>query len=105
MRERGDLTLEQAVQAVTSRVADAYRIKDRGRLTPGTWADLVLFDPTTVGRGAKRRVWDLPGGASRVDTPAVGLHGVWVNGVRVVDEQGPISGSGQPGKVLREFAT
>ena len=103
VRERGDMTLEKAVQAVTSRAADAYRIKDRGRLTPGAWADLILFDPATVGRGEKRRVWDLPGGASRVDTPALGLHGVWVNGVRVVDERGPISSSGRPGQVMREF--
>ena len=104
VRERGDLTLEQAVQAVTSRPADVYRIKDRGRLTPGAWADLILFDPATVGRGEKRRVWDLPGGASRVDTPAVGLHGVWVNGVRVVNERGPLAGGGRPGKLLREFS-
>ena len=41
-RERGDLTLEQAVWTVTSAVADAYRIEDRGRLTPGAWADLML---------------------------------------------------------------
>ncbi len=104
VRERGDLTLEQAVQAVTSRPASLYRIKDRGRLKPGAWADLILFDPATVGRAAKRRVWDLPGGASRVDTPAVGLHGVWVNGVRVVDEKGPIAGAGRPGKLLRDFS-
>ena len=104
VRERGDLTLEQAVQSVTSRAADVYRIKHRGRLVPGAWADLLLFDPATVGRGGKRRVWDLPGGASRVDTPAVGLHGVWVNGVHVVDEHGPIADSGQPGKLLREFS-
>jgi len=102
-RERGDLTLEQAVQAVTSKPADLYRMKDRGRLAPGTWADLILFDPATVGRGPKRRVWDLPGGASRVDTPAVGLHGVWVNGVRAVDEKGPIADCGRPGKLMREF--
>jgi N-acyl-D-aspartate/D-glutamate deacylase len=102
-RERGDLTLEQAVQAVTSKPADLYRMKDRGRLAPGTWADLILFDPATVGRGPKRRVWDLPGGASRVDTPAVGLHGVWVNGARAVDEKGPIADCGRPGKLMREF--
>jgi N-acyl-D-amino-acid deacylase len=104
VRERGDLTLEQAVQLVTSRPADVYRIPDRGRLAPGAWADMILFDPATVGRGEKRRVSDLPAGASRVDTPAVGLHGVWVNGVRVVDEAGPIAECGRPGKLLREFA-
>ena len=89
---------------MTSAVADAYRIKDRGRLTPGAWADLMLFDPGTVGRGAKRRVNDLPTGASRLDTPAVGLHGVWVNGVRAVDERGVIRECGRPGRLLREFA-
>ena len=104
VRERGDLTLEQAVRAVTSTVADAYRIKDRGRLVPGAWADLMLFDPATVGRGARRRVNDLPTGASRLDTPAVGLHGVWVNGVRTVDERGIVRECGRPGRVLREFA-
>jgi N-acyl-D-aspartate/D-glutamate deacylase len=105
VRERGDLTLEQAVQAVTGRPADLYRIRERGRLAPGAWADLILFDPATVGRGPKRRVSDLPGGASRVDTPAVGLHGVWVNGVRVVNERGPMRDAGRPGKLMREFDT
>jgi N-acyl-D-aspartate/D-glutamate deacylase len=104
VRERGDMTLEQAVQTVTSHAASVYRIKDRGRLAPGSWADLILFDPATVGRGEKRRLWDLPGGASRVDTPATGLHGVWVNGVRAVNESGPIADCGRPGMLLRDFA-
>jgi N-acyl-D-aspartate/D-glutamate deacylase len=104
VRERGDLTLEAAVKRVTSDVADAYRIKDRGRLVPGAWADLLLFDPKTVARGAKRRVHDLPTGASRLDTPPVGVHGVWVNGVRTVDERGLIRDCGRPGHVLRDFA-
>jgi N-acyl-D-amino-acid deacylase len=105
VRDRGDMTLPQAVRAVTSTVADAYRIKDRGRIAPGAWADLLLFDPSTVARGPKRRVNDLPTGASRLDTPAVGLHGVWVNGVRAVDQRGVISGCGRPGRVLRAFAS
>ena len=104
VRERGDFTIEQAVQMVTSRPAALYRIKDRGRLQPGAWADLILFDPATVGRGERRRVWDLPGGASRIDTPPRGLHGAWVNGVRVVDEKGAIADAGRPGKVLRDFS-
>jgi len=105
VRERGDMTLPQAVRAVTSIVADAYRIKDRGRIAPGAWADLMLFDPATVARGPKRRVNDLPTGAARLDTPAVGLHGVWVNGVRAVDPRGVINDCGRPGRVLREFAS
>ena len=65
--------------------------------------DLLLFDPTKVARGPKRRVHDLPTGASRLDTPAVGLHGVWVNGVRTVDEGGVRADCGRPGQVLRDF--
>jgi N-acyl-D-aspartate/D-glutamate deacylase len=103
-RERGDLTLEEAVKRVTSDVASAYRIKDRGRLVPGAWADLLLFDPATVARGPKRRVHDLPTGADRLDTPGLGVHGVWVNGVRTVDEHGLIEACGRPGRVLREFS-
>lgn len=103
-RDRGDMTLEHAVQAVTSRVADIYRIKDRGRIAPGAWADMILFDPDSVGRGDKRRMFDLPAGAGRVDTPAVGLHGVWVNGQRTVDEKGMLKDCGRPGRLLRDFA-
>jgi len=104
VRERGDLTLPEAVKRVTDDVARAYRIEDRGRLVPGAWADLLLFDPKTVGRGAKRRVHDLPTGASRLDTPAVGVRGVWVNGVRTVDERGVIATCGRPGHLLRRFS-
>lgn len=104
-RDRGDMSIEYAVQALTSRAADIYRIKDRGRLVPGAWADLMLFDPKTVGRGEKRRVNDLPTGADRIDTPAVGLHGVWVNGVRTVDASGDnLANCGTPGQLLRDFA-
>ncbi len=103
-RDRGDMTLEYAVEALTSRAAKIYRIKDRGRLQKGAWADLMLFDPKTVGRGEKRRVQDLPAGATRVDTPAVGLHGVWVNGVRTVDDKGEnLRDCGTPGQLLRDF--
>lgn len=104
VRERGDLQLEQAVQLVTSRLADAYRIPDRGRLVPGAHADVIVFDPQTVGRGEKRHVSDLPAGASRVDIPPLGLKGVWVNGRRVVDEDGPLKDCGNPGVLIRKFA-
>ena len=104
VRERGDLTLPEAVKRVTSDVATAYRLEGRGRIAPGAWADLLLFDPATVGRGPKRRVNDLPTGASRLDTPAVGVHGVWVNGVRTADERGVRADCGRPGQVLRTFS-
>ena len=97
-RDRADLTLEQAVQSVTSRLADVYRIKERGRLKVGACADLLLFDPETVGRGERVRKWDLPAGADRVDTPPIGVEGVWINGRRVVNEEGVMKNGARPGR-------
>lgn len=42
----------------------------------------------TVGRGMSRLVFDLTGGAPRLHTDALGVHGVWVNGERVGDGEG-----------------
>ena len=52
-RERGDFTLEEAIAALTSNPAATYGIKDRGQLKVGYHADLLMFDPATVGRGEK----------------------------------------------------
>ena len=62
-----------------------------------------MFDPATVGRGKKERVFDLPAGASRLVRQGTGLGGIWVNGVRVADERGVIKNGVRPGKVLRDF--
>ena len=105
VRERGAMTLEEGVRRLTSEPADIYGIRDRGRLVAGAHADLLLFDPGRVGRGASRRVFDLPAGAARLTTDAVGVHGVWVNGTRVVDETGLCAGAARPGRLLREFAS
>jgi N-acyl-D-amino-acid deacylase len=63
-----------------------------------------------VGRGPKKRVQDLPAGGTRLMMPPVGVHGVWVNGVRIADERGIRVGDSRglpperlPGRVLREF--
>jgi N-acyl-D-amino-acid deacylase len=104
VRERGTLTLASAVHHLTGRPADIFGLRERGRLRIGTMADLMLFDPATVGRGPKARVFDLPGGAGRLDTPALGLHGVWVNGRRVTDQGGLIRDGVLPGRLIRDFA-
>lgn len=105
VREREAMTLEEGVRRLTSEPADIYGIRDRGRLAVGACADLMLFDPLRVGRGPSRRVFDLPAGAPRLTTDAVGVHGVWVNGVRVVDENGVTSDDARPGQLLREFTS
>ncbi len=102
-RDRGVMPLERAVHELTAKPADIYGIADRGRIQPGQWADLLMFDHQRVGRGAKRRQFDLPSGAPRLVTDAVGVAGVWINGERVVDADGVTDPGLRPGQVLREF--
>ena len=90
VRERGVLRLEEAVRKMTSLAADHTGLKDRGRLVPGAYADLVLFDPATV--------------IDRATTAdphafAKGIERVWVNG-RTVFMNGAATGL-KPGRVLR----
>ena len=105
VRERGVLSLASAVRKLTAEPAALFGLTDRGLIRPGAWADLLLFDPATVARGGKVRVHDLPGGGTRLLTPPVGVHGVWVNGKRVVDVRGhPIvinPADHWPGQLLR----
>ena len=88
VRDKGVFGLEDGIRRVTSLPARLYGIPDRGEIAPGKFADLLLFDPATVGRGAIRRVDDLPGGESRLVRDASGVHGVWVNGTAVYDAGG-----------------
>jgi N-acyl-D-aspartate/D-glutamate deacylase len=107
VREKGVLSLQEAARKLSGDSAAAFGIKGRGRLAPGYAADLFLFDPASVGRGPKKRVQDLPAGGTRLMMPPLGVHGVWVNGVRVADQGGlrpNIQRSKQlPGRVLRDF--
>jgi N-acyl-D-aspartate/D-glutamate deacylase len=103
VREKQVLGLEQAVRMLTSRAAEVFGLADRGRLAPGLPADLVVFDPESVGAGPLRRVRDLPAGADRLVADATGIDAVIVAGTPirrgdrdVVDPHGPL-----PGRVLR----
>jgi N-acyl-D-amino-acid deacylase len=104
VRERGTLAMAEAAWQLSGRPAEIFGISDRGRLAPGLAADLLLFDPATVGRAPSQRVFDLPGGAPRLTTAALGVHGVWVNGVPVADRSGAVAGSARPGRLLRRFS-
>jgi N-acyl-D-amino-acid deacylase len=109
VRGRGVLTLADAVWRLCGQPAGLFGIMERGALKAGYHADLLLFDPSTVDRSPKRRVFDLPGGHPRLTTSAIGVHGVWVNGVRVAGKDGLINSkelSGRrelPGRLLRDF--
>ena len=104
-RDLGVLDLPQAVHRLTGQPAKLFGIRNRGLLRENYAADLMLFDPATVARGPKRRAHDLPSGAARLTTSAIGLHGVWVNGAKVADEKGFCTDkNARPGEVLRSFA-
>ncbi len=102
-RDLGLMSMTQAVHKLTSQPAKVLGLKDRGLLQVGFAADLLLFDPTTVGRGPKHRVFDLPGGAARLNTLASGVHGVWVNGQQIADLQGLKEQATLAGQLLTEF--
>jgi len=103
VREKQSLSLAEAVRQLTSVPADLYGIPDRGRITEGAMADLVLFDPATVGVSRPRRVFDLPGGASRLIRDPRGVAGVWVNGEQVWDGAAYCARRHPPGQVLTRF--
>jgi N-acyl-D-amino-acid deacylase len=103
-RDVGVMGMSDAVRRLTSQPAGVFGMTDRGFIREGLAADLLLFDPASVGRGPKRRVFDLPGGAPRLTTDAVGVHGVWVNGHQVAGPEGLLPDAPRAGKLLTEFA-
>ena len=103
VRDRGAMGLPDAVRRLTQQSAEIFGLSGRGLLREGYAADLLLFDPATVGRAASRRVFDLPGGAARLHTDALGVHGVWVNGQQVADHQGLRADAPLAGRLLTEF--
>jgi len=103
VRDTGTFTMEEGVRRLTSDPARKYRIPQRGEIRAGAWADLLLFDPARVGVSGLRRVRDLPAGGARMVRDPVGVHGVWVNGVRVHDGKAYAALGRGPGHVLREY--
>ena len=90
VRERKVMPLEEAVHRMTSLAAEHMGIKDRGRITPGMFADLVLFDPATVIDRAT---------PAEPHLVSVGIARVWVNGAEVFADGKTTTA--RPGKVIR----
>ncbi len=105
VRDTGHFSWEEGIRRLTSDPARKYRIASRGEIRAGAWADLVLFDPAAVGLSGLRRVRDLPAGGTRMVRDPLGVHGVWVNGVRVHDGRAYAPLERGPGRVLRDFAS
>ena len=88
-RDLGILELPEIVHRMTLRSAQWFGLVDRGKITPGAYADLVLFDPATIGD---------TGTYTEPDTPPTGVVHVWVNGRQVVERGAPTSN--RSGRVL-----
>jgi N-acyl-D-amino-acid deacylase len=104
VRDKGVLSLEEAVHKLTQVQADLFGFADRGVVREGLAADLVVFDPKTVAPGPLRRVRDFPADAERLtaDRPE-GMHHLFVNGTPVIVD-GKLQDdavTSRPGKVLR----
>jgi N-acyl-D-aspartate/D-glutamate deacylase len=80
VRDRKAITLEEGVWRLSGHPATAFRIAERGLVRAGYYADLVAFDPATIGAGDVERVYDQPGGADRLISRSSGVEHVWVNG-------------------------
>ncbi len=91
VREKGLLSLEEAIYKMTGFPAKRLELKDRGTLQEGSWADIVIFDPDTI-----------IDNATFLDPHQfpTGIHHVMVNGELIVtnDEQLNVL----PGRVLKK---
>ncbi|WP_322761844.1 N-acyl-D-amino-acid deacylase family protein [Frankia sp. Cr2] len=81
VRERGDLTLEDAVHQLTGRQARLFGFAGRGVVEVGAHADLVVFDLDELRYHPEEFVDDLPGGASRLRRAGGGYRATIVSGV------------------------
>jgi N-acyl-D-aspartate/D-glutamate deacylase len=99
IRGRRLVPLEKAVQMITQRPAALFGLRDRGTVREGAHADVVVFDPETIGSENATLVKDLPGGAVRLTAGSTGVTHVFVNGVETVTD-GTATGT-TPGTVLK----
>ena len=90
VRDEKVISLEEAIRKLTSLPASNLRIQGRGQLSPGYFADIVVFDPTAIQDHA---TYEEP------HQYATGMHHVWVNGTRVLAD-GNHTGA-MPGRVVR----
>lgn len=99
VREKGIFTLEELVHQFTQVPAQLYGLRDRGTVTEGAWADLVILDPDKVDAGPLHTIRDLPAGAPRLVTESSGVHRVFVTGTEVAID-GDITDE-RPGHLIR----
>jgi N-acyl-D-aspartate/D-glutamate deacylase len=100
VREWGGFTLEEGVRQITAIPAALCGFTDRGVLLVGNAADIMIFDPDTVGPDQKVLAHDFPNGAARWTSKPQGVHATIVNGVPIVLDGELQADAGLPGQVL-----
>jgi len=93
VREESAVSLSEAIRRLSAFPAETLGLERRGRLSPGNYADVVVFDPETIRDNA---TFDLP------HQYATGMRHVFVNGARVL-EDGEHTNA-RPGRVVRRGA-
>jgi N-acyl-D-aspartate/D-glutamate deacylase len=84
VRDRSVMPIERAVRKLTGEAADIFGFVDRGYLREGYWADVCVFDPTTVAPGPTKRLRDFPADGERLTAEQpLGVRHVLVNGVPI----------------------
>jgi N-acyl-D-aspartate/D-glutamate deacylase len=99
VRDRGTLTIEDAVRRLSGDTAAFIGYRDRGVLAPGSFADVNVLDLDAITLPLPEIVHDFPGGAPRFVQRATGIDHTIVNGVPFMDA-GEHTGA-TPGRVLR----
>ncbi len=99
VRERRIMSLEDAIRKLTYVPATLFGLLDRGLVRPGMAADLIVFNPETIGPLQQGEAQDLPRGGTRRSQLAQGIEWTVVNG-GVLLERGKHTGE-YPGMVLR----
>jgi N-acyl-D-aspartate/D-glutamate deacylase len=98
LRGRRLVPVEAAVHMMTDQPAQLFGLRQRGLVAEGYAADLLVFDPATVGSEPARLVHDLPGDAPRLIAASTGVVRVLVNGVETVRDGAPTGAV--PGSLL-----
>ena len=98
IRGRQLISVERAVQLMTSAPAELFGLRDRGVLREGAIADIFIFDPATVDSDQAALVVDLPGDSARLTAGSQGVARVFVNGVSIIENGQPTGAT--PGTVL-----
>ena len=99
VREHQVIGLEQAIHQLTQVPAELFGLRERGLLREGWYADIVVFDPRTVGSGPVHMRPDLPCNEPRIYADAYGVDHVFVNGVQIIRDGQHTQA--RPGKALR----